>query len=116
MLHVGDFEDHVHAGLTILAARFDVADVGVGIANHGSDLFQHAKAIVAKEGDFYWIGNRLAIFVTGPQHVDASVRFVKKIGDIGTIDGMDGHSFTSSDVAHDRLASNRVTTARTIYE
>ena len=39
VFQVGDFQDYVYAGLAVLAAGFDVADVGVGVADHGGDLF-----------------------------------------------------------------------------
>src|ERR1700693_2554377 len=116
VFQVGDFEDYVHAGLAILAAGFDVADVGVGIADKGGDLFEHAEAVVAEKRDFYGIGNRLAVFVAGPEYVDAAVGFIEKIGDVRTVDGVDGHSFASRDVADDSLAANGVATAGAIDE
>ena len=33
VFQIGDFEDHVYAGLAVLAASFYVADVGVGVAD-----------------------------------------------------------------------------------
>src|SRR6202162_448869 len=116
VFQVGDFEDYVHAGLAILAAGFDVADVGVGIADKGGDLFEHAEAVVAEKRDFYGIGNRLAVFVARPEHVDAAVGFVEKIGDVGTVDGVDGNAFTAGDIADDGLAANGVATLGTINE
>ncbi len=116
VFQVGDFEDYVHAGLAVLAARFYVADVGVGVADEGGDLFEHAEAVVAEKRDFYGIGNRLAVFVAGPEHVDAAVGFVEKISDVGTVDGVDGNAFTASDVSDDGLAANGVATLGTINE
>src|SRR6266478_7526107 len=116
VFEVGDFEDYVHAGLAVLAARFYVADVGVGVADEGGDLFEHAEAVVAEKRDFYGIGNRLAVFVAGPEHVDAAVGFVEKISDVGTVDGVDGYAFAAGDVSDYGFAANGVTTAGAIDE
>src|SRR5258708_16846280 len=99
VFQVGDFEDYVHAGLSVLAASFDVADVGVGVADEGSDLFEHAEAVIAEKSDFYRICNRLAVFVAGPKYVDAAVRFVEKIGDVRTVDGVDGNAFAPGNIS-----------------
>src|SRR6266478_5639662 len=116
VFEVGNFEDYVHAGLAVLAASFYVPDVGVGVADEGGDLFEHAEAVVAEKRDFYGIGNWQAVFVAGPEHVDAAVGFVEKISDVGTVDGVDGNAFTASDVADDGLAANGVATLGTINE
>src|ERR1700693_3102833 len=97
VFQVGDFEDYVHAGLAILAAGFAVAGGGVGVADKGCDLFEHAEAVVAEKRDFYGIGNGLAVFIAGPEYVDAAVGFVQKISDVRTGDGVDGDSFASDD-------------------
>src|SRR6266566_256022 len=113
---VHDFQDYIYAGLAVLAASFDVADVGVGVADEGGDLFEHAEAVVAEKRDFYGIGNRLAVFVAGPEHVDAAVGFVEKISDVGTVDGVDRNAFPAGDVSDDGLAANGVATLGTINE
>src|ERR1022692_4953508 len=116
VFQVGDFQDYVYAGLAVLALGFDVADVGVSVADHGGDLFQHAEAVVAQQRDFYRIGNGLAIFVSRPKDVDAAVGLVEKIGDVGTVDGVNGHALAARDIADDGLAANRVTTLGAIDE
>src|SRR5271156_1670406 len=116
VFEVGDFEDYVYAGLAVLAAGFDVADVGVGVADYGSDLFQHAEAIVTEKREFYGIGNGLAVFVAGPENVDAAFGFVEKISEVGTVNGVDGYAFAAGDVADDGLASDRITTFGAIDE
>src|SRR5208282_1801745 len=83
---------------------------------YSGDLFEHAPAVVAEQGDFDGIGNGLAVFVSGPEHVDAAVGFVEKIGDVGTVDGVDGNAFAAGDIADDGLAANGVATAGTIDE
>src|SRR3981189_3454131 len=113
---VGDFQDYVYAGLAVLAASFYVADVGVGVADEGGDLFEHAEAVVAEKRDFDGIGNRLAVFLAGPEHVDAAVGFGENIGDVRTVDGVDGNAFTAGDVADDSLAANGVAALGTIDE
>ena len=116
MLEVGDFKDYVDAGLAILAAGLHVTDVGVGVADYGGDLFQHAEAVVAEQGEFYGIGNGLAVSSAGPEHVDAAVGFVEKVGDVGAVNGVDGNAFAAGDVADDGLAANGVATAGAIDE
>src|SRR5271165_1097479 len=108
---VGDLQDYIHAGLPVLAAGLDVADIGVGVADDGGDLFQHAEAVVTRQGEFDGIGNRLAILVPGPEHVDAPVGFVEKIGDVRTINGVDGNAFAAGNIADDGLSSNGIATA-----
>src|SRR5258708_34218789 len=98
VFQVGDFEDYVHARLPVLAASFDVADVGVGVADEGSDLFEHAEAVIAEKSDFYRICNRLAVFVAGPKYVDAAVRFVGRIGDLRTGGGVGGNPLAPGNV------------------
>src|SRR6266851_5485342 len=110
VFQVGDFEDYIYAGLAVLATSFYVADVGVGVADEGGDLFEHAKAIIAEKRDFDGIGNRLTVFLAGPEHVDAAVGFVEKISDVRTVDGVDGNAFAAGDIADDGLAANRVAT------
>ena len=88
----------------------------MGVADYGGDLFEHAEAVVAKQRDFYGIGNGLAFFVSGPEHVDAALGFVEKIGDVGTIDGVDRNAFAAGDVADDGLAANGIATAGAIDE
>src|SRR6267378_28875 len=116
VFQVGDFQHHVYAGLAVLAASFYVADVGVGVADEGGDLFEHAEAVVAEKRDFDGIGNRLAVFLAGPEHVDAAVGFVEKISDVRTVDGVDGNAFAASDVSDDGLAANGVAALGTIDE
>ena len=116
MLEVGDFQDHIHLGLSVLAVGLNVADVGAGVADDGDDLFQHAGAVVADQGEFDGIGNGLAFNVAGPFNVDAAVGFVEKIGDVGAVDGVDGHAFAAGNVADDGFAANRVATAGAIDE
>ncbi len=43
VFQVGDFQDHVDAGLAVLAAGFHAADIGFGVADDGGDLFEHAQ-------------------------------------------------------------------------
>src|SRR5580693_1081600 len=116
VFQVGDLQHYIYAGLAVLAAGFYVADVGVSVADYGCDLFQHAKAVVAQQRELYGIGNGLAIFVSRPQYVDAAVGLVEKVGDVRTVDGVDGHSFASGYVANDGFSANRVATAGAIDE
>src|SRR5208282_5215663 len=116
MFQVGDFQDYVYAGSAVLATGFHAADVGFGVADDGGDLFEHAPAVITEKREFYGIGNGLAVFVSGPKDVDAAVGFVEKIGDVGTVDGVDGNAFAAGDVADDGFAPNGVATAGAIDE
>ena len=116
VFEVGNFEDHVDVGLTVFAAGRDVADVGVGVADDGGDLFKHAEAIVAEQRDFYGIGDGLAIFVSGPEDIDAAIGLVEKVSHVRTIDGVDGDAFAPSYVAGDGFSANWITTAGAIDE
>src|SRR5581483_8474602 len=42
VLQVFDFDHDIHIGLTVFGAGADVADVGFGVADDGSDLLQHS--------------------------------------------------------------------------
>src|SRR5882672_1294928 len=111
MLEVRDLQDYVDAGLAVAGAGFDVSDVGVLVADDGSDLLQHAEAVVAKEGELDGICDRLPFFVAaGPLHVDATVRFVHEIGDVRTVDGVDRDALATSYIADNRFAAGGVTT------
>src|SRR5580658_3872225 len=116
VFQVGDFQDHVEAGLAVLAARFHAADIGFGVADDGGDLFEHTPTVIAEESDFYGIGNGLTVFVSGPEDVDAAVGFVEEVGDVRTIDGVDGDAFAAGDVADDGLSANGIATAGAIDE
>src|SRR5260370_16978320 len=116
MFQVGDFKDDVDAGLSVFAAGPHVADVGVRVADDGGDLFEHAEAVVAGKGECDGIGKGVAVLVAGPLDVDAAVGFVEQIGDVGTVDGVDGHAFAAGHVADNGFAANGVATAGAIDE
>jgi hypothetical protein len=59
----------------------------------------------------------LPVFVVaGPEDVDPAFRFIKKICNVRTVDGVDGYAFAPGYVAYDGFASDRVTTFRAIDE
>src|SRR5580704_7429458 len=110
VLQVCDVEHDVDVGLAVIGAGFDIADVGFGIADDGSDLLQHAEAVVAEYGEFHGIGVGRAI-VLGPLDVDSPLRFIHQVHHVGTIERVDGDAFAAGHVADDGFAADRVTTA-----
>ena len=47
MLQVRDVEDDINIGFPIGGSGFNIADIGLAVADHGSDLLQHPEAVVA---------------------------------------------------------------------
>ena len=109
MFQVGNIQNDIDVGLAVAGAGFNVADVGFGIADHGCDLFQHAEAVVAENGELYWVGAGRSIIV-GPLHVNLAFRLIHEIHDVGTIEAVNRHAFAAGNVADDGFAANRVTT------
>src|SRR6202161_2007488 len=109
MFEVGDIEHDFHAGLAVGGASGDVADVAFGVADHAGNTLQHPETIVAEDSEFYGIGCGSG-FVARPSHFNFSLRLVKKIGDVRTVDGVDGNSFAERDVADDDFSAVGVTT------
>src|SRR5258708_9785763 len=110
MFEVRDVEDDFNAGLAVFRAGADVADVALRVANDAGDIFQHSKTIVAVDGELNRVGGRGA-FIASPLDVDAALRFVHKIGDVGTAYGVHRDSFAASDVADDAFSADGITTA-----
>src|SRR5271155_1442692 len=52
VFNVGNVHDNIDGGVSFGGVGFDVADVGVGVTDNGSDLLQHARAVVAKHHQF----------------------------------------------------------------
>src|SRR3974390_3944525 len=48
VLHVGGVHTDVDGGVGLGGAGFDVADVGVGVADDGGDALEHSRTVVAK--------------------------------------------------------------------
>src|ERR1700730_306281 len=115
MLQVGNVEHDVDIRLTIVGAGFDIADVGLGVADHGGYLLQHPETIVAKDGQLHRIRAGRSV-VLGPFHINPAFRFIQQVGHVGTIDGMDRDPLAASHVTDDGLASNRITTAGPVYQ
>src|SRR5437870_4375364 len=117
MLQVQDIEHYVNIGLTIGGAGFDVPDIRFRVTDDCGDLFQHAPFVIAEKGQLDGVSGGCAVFfIAGPLHVNPPLRLVEKVRDIGAVFGMYSNTLAASDVAHDVLASNWVTTSRTIDE
>src|SRR6202051_3561762 len=110
VFEVGDVEDDLDAGLAVGGVGADVADVALGIADDAGDIFQHAKAVVTVNRELDRIGWGSA-FVAGPLDVDAALRFVHEVRDVGAAHGMHRDALAAGDVADDALAANGIATA-----
>src|ERR1700688_3640688 len=115
VLQVGDVEDDFGASLAVGSLGGDVANVAFGVSDHSRNALQHAKAVVAEDGELHRVGGRSAL-VAGPLHVDAALWFVEKIRHVGTADRVHGHAFAARYVANDSLAADGIATSRTIDE
>src|SRR5579862_1655346 len=116
VFEVGNLEHHVDAGLPVLAAGFHASDVGLGVADDRGDLFEHSPAVVAEKRELHGIRNRVAIFVSSPEDVNATVGLVQEIRYVRTIDRVHRNSLAAGDIADDGLAADRVTTACAIHK
>src|SRR5947209_585797 len=113
MLEVGDVEYDLHAGLAVFGAGADVADVALGVADHAGDAFQHPKTVIAVDSKLHRISSG-SVFVAPPFDVDAALRFVHEVCDVGTVHRVHCNSLATSDVANDGFSSNRIATTRTV--
>src|SRR6202140_4728316 len=115
VLQVGNVEDDFNTSLAVGSLRGDVADVAFGVPDHSGNALQHAKPVVAKDGELHGIGGGSAL-VAGPLHIDAAFWFVEKIRHVRTVDRVHGHAFAARDVANDSLAADGIATSRSIDE
>src|ERR1700690_3794929 len=75
VFQVGNVEHDVDIRLAVVGTGLDVADVGLGIADHGGYLLQHPKTIVAEDRKLHRIGAGRSV-VLGPLHIDLAFRFI----------------------------------------
>src|SRR5580693_10644195 len=115
MLEVGNIENDIDVCLPIRAANLHIPDVGFGVADHGRYLFQHAESIVAKDGKLHGIRTRCALIVR-PFHIDAALRLIQEVDDVGTIHGVNGDAFAAGYVTDHALAADGVATAGAVHE
>src|SRR6185312_6700980 len=112
MLEVLNFEHNVHAGLAVSGLGVNVADVGFGVGHDCGDLLQHAEAVITEDREFYWI--RAGRIVARPFDINAALRLIHEIDNIGTVHRVHGNAFPSRHVADHGLAANGITTSRAV--
>jgi hypothetical protein len=55
MLQVSNVENYIYVGLAIGGTGFNIANVGLGVADDCGDLLQHAKPVIAVDRQLYRI-------------------------------------------------------------
>src|SRR5258708_1131745 len=120
MLHIFDINHHVNSRLTVGGAGLDVADIGVVVTDHGCELFQHSRAVVAKNSQLYRISGATLDYVAlgrlRPFHGDAPVGLIHQIIHVGAAHRMDGHTFAAGDITNNLFASNWIAAACAINQ
>src|SRR5215469_18338414 len=119
VLQIGDVYDDVDGGVGSCGFGFDVADVGVGVADDCRDLLQHARAVITEHNKLngeprlpYRGGANAAVLA--PLNGDAALRLVHQVLDVCARLGVHSHALATRHVADDLFAANRITTSRAI--
>src|SRR6185437_8566543 len=115
VLEVFNVNYHVNVGLAVGGADFDVAYVGVVVADDGGHLLEHAGAIIVKQRDFYRISGS-CLGIARPLHGDAPLRFVHQVGNVGTVPGVYRHAFAAGHIADNVLTANGIAAARAVHQ
>src|SRR5258708_19213490 len=71
VLQVGNIENDVDVGLRVRAAHLNIANIGIGVTDHGRDLLEHAETIVAENRKLHRIRTAGSLIV-GPFHIPAA--------------------------------------------
>src|SRR5215469_4806047 len=112
VLEVFNFEHHVDGRLAVGGAGFDVADVGVVVADDGGDLLEHAFAVVTKNRELHRVPTGR---VATPFNRNLAVGLVHQVGHVGTRSRVHGHAFATRDIADDVFATNGIAASRSIH-
>src|SRR5919204_4840795 len=113
MLEILNINNHVNVGLAIGSAGFDVAYIGVVVADYGGNLLQHSGAVVAKNRQLYRISRAFAI-LTRPFHRNAAIGVIYQVSHISTAARMHRHAFTAGDIANYIFAANGIAASRPV--
>src|SRR5208337_2938803 len=104
-------------GVAVAGAGFDVADVGVVVADHGGDLLQDAGAVVAEHGQLHRIAAAAAVFaLLAPLHRDLPLHVIEQVDDVGAVPGVHRHALATGDVSHDLFPADGIATSRAVDE
>ena len=87
--------------------RFEAADVGVFIGEHGSELGKHAGTVVGLDHDLHREGVGSA---AGPFHFDFALHIVHQVLHVAADLGMHRHALAARDIANDGFAADRIAT------
>src|SRR5438477_3683418 len=100
-------------GLAARRLSFNVSDISLAVAYDCSDLLEHAEAVITKncQLDGEGIGNT---FLLAPLDINFALRLIHQVKHIRTIQRMHRDSLATSNIPHDILAANRITTPGTI--
>src|SRR5215472_1361499 len=119
MLYVFNIDHDVDGRLAVGGAGFDVADIGIAVADHCSQLFQHGGAVIAEDRQLDRVGG-FAAGCSGldrlrPFHGYAPVGFIHEVGYIRATHRVYSHAFAAGHVADHGFAADGVATSRAIH-
>src|SRR5215813_5958964 len=119
MFHVFNVNHNVNRCPAIGSTGFDIADVGIAVADHSGQLLEHGRTVVTKHGQLHWISGFAAgrgrLAGLGPFHGDPAVSFVHQVVDVRTAHSVHSHAFAAGHVAHDGFSPNGIATSRTVH-
>src|SRR5437588_5605993 len=120
MFHVIDIDNHIDDRLAVGSAGLDIANVGVVVADYGRKLFQHARTIVAKNRQLYWIfGAAFGGVLLGwfrPFYGDPPIGFIHQVGNVGAAYRMDRDAFAAGHVSDNLFSANGIAATRAINQ
>src|SRR5262245_42019522 len=110
VLDVADVQNQGDLAAAVLEGpRLDVPDVRLGVGNGLRDPRQDAGPILREDRQ---TDLELRLVRPLPDHLDPALGIVEELLEIGAAFRVDRHTPAARDVAHDRLATDRVAAAR----
>ena len=120
VFHVLNINHNIDRCLAVGGAGFNVADVCIVVGNHGGQLLQHRRTVIAKNCQLYWIHSASVCLVhferLGPFHCNTAISLIHQVVDVGAAYRVHGHAFAARHVAHNRFTANRIATSRAIHQ
>ena len=113
VLEIGDIEHDINVRLPVIGPGFNVADVGLAIADDRRNLLEHTEAVVAKDRKLHRICTGRPV-IARPFHFNLAFRLVHQCHHVWTVRRVDRHALAASYVTHHTLAADRVATSRPI--
>src|SRR5215472_4474506 len=121
VLEVCYVDNHVDCGMTLGGLGFDIADVGVGVADDGGDLLQHTGTIITEDDELDGeaglpdgCGANAAIF--SPLYGNAAFGLVHEILNVFAGLGVNSYAFAARNVTDDFFAADGVAASRAVDE